>query len=173
MQVSPFRNLRIIGYVLLPEAFRSLSRLSSALSAKASTLRSCKHNQLDVESGADSDLLRGMLAFPSGSFDVRDHLRSKGYRNELAREVTSFKAYRLLYSFSAHVYSVIRVGSRFVFTCFLKCCNHYNSTLFITITSDVLILIFDHYFLYAIFKVHLTDFISHQKPESLQLSNHW
>ena len=28
------------GYLLLPEAFRSLSRLSSALSAKASTLRS-------------------------------------------------------------------------------------------------------------------------------------
>lgn len=40
MWVSPFRNLRINGYVLLPEAFRSLSRLSSALSAKASALRS-------------------------------------------------------------------------------------------------------------------------------------
>ena len=39
-QVSPFRNLRIDGYLLLPVAFRSLSRLSSALSAKASTLRS-------------------------------------------------------------------------------------------------------------------------------------
>ena len=39
-QVSPFRHLRIIGYLLLPAAFRSLSRLSSALSAKASTLRS-------------------------------------------------------------------------------------------------------------------------------------
>ena len=38
--VSPFRNLRINGYLLLPEAFRSLLRLSSALSAKASTLRS-------------------------------------------------------------------------------------------------------------------------------------
>ena len=38
-RVSPFRYLRIIGYLLLPEAFRSLSRLSSALSAKASTLR--------------------------------------------------------------------------------------------------------------------------------------
>ena len=37
-QVSPFRHLRINGYLLLPEAFRSLSRLSSALSAKASTL---------------------------------------------------------------------------------------------------------------------------------------
>ena len=33
-RVSPFRNLRIKGYLLLPEAYRSLSRLSSALSAK-------------------------------------------------------------------------------------------------------------------------------------------
>ena len=38
MRVSPFRHLRITGYLLLPEAFRSLSRLSSALSAKASAL---------------------------------------------------------------------------------------------------------------------------------------
>ena len=38
-QVSPFRNLRITAYVRLPEAYRSLSRLSSALSAKASALR--------------------------------------------------------------------------------------------------------------------------------------
>ena len=37
-RVSPFRYLRIKGYLLLPEAFRSLSRLSSALSAKASAL---------------------------------------------------------------------------------------------------------------------------------------
>ncbi len=35
----PIRNLRIKGYLLLPEAYRSLSRLSSALSAKASALR--------------------------------------------------------------------------------------------------------------------------------------
>ena len=38
-RVSPFRHLRIDGYVLLPAAFRSLSRLSSAPSAKASALR--------------------------------------------------------------------------------------------------------------------------------------
>ena len=40
MWVSPFRHSRINGYLLLPVTFRSLSRLSSALSAKASTLRS-------------------------------------------------------------------------------------------------------------------------------------
>ena len=39
-RVSPFRDLRVKGYVLLTAAYRSLSRLSSALSAKASTLRS-------------------------------------------------------------------------------------------------------------------------------------
>ena len=37
-RVSPFRHLRINGYLLLTTAYRSLSRLSSALSAKASTL---------------------------------------------------------------------------------------------------------------------------------------
>ena len=44
-QVSPFGDLRIDGYLPLPEAFRSLSRPSSALSAKASTIRSYQHNQ--------------------------------------------------------------------------------------------------------------------------------
>ena len=44
MQVSPFRDLRVKGYLLLTAAYRSLSRLSSALSAKASTLRSCSLN---------------------------------------------------------------------------------------------------------------------------------
>ena len=36
--VAPFRYLRINGCLLLPEAFRSLPRLSSAPSAKAFTL---------------------------------------------------------------------------------------------------------------------------------------
>ena len=44
-RVSPFRYPRISGYLLLPVAFRSLSRLSSALSAKASTLRPYQLNQ--------------------------------------------------------------------------------------------------------------------------------
>ena len=46
MWVSPFRYPWIKGYLHLPMAFRSLSRLSSALSAKASTLRSCLLNQI-------------------------------------------------------------------------------------------------------------------------------
>ena len=40
LRVSPFGHPRINGYVLLPEAFRSWSRPSSALSAKAFALRS-------------------------------------------------------------------------------------------------------------------------------------
>ena len=46
MWVSPFRYPRIRAYLQLPVAFRSLSRLSSALSAKASTLRSFQLNLL-------------------------------------------------------------------------------------------------------------------------------
>ena len=37
-RVSPFRHLRLFAYMQLPAAFRSLSRLSSALCAKASAL---------------------------------------------------------------------------------------------------------------------------------------
>ena len=54
--VSPFRYLRIVGYLLLPEAFRSLSRLSSALSAKASTICSFLHNQPPLSHGLGDKL---------------------------------------------------------------------------------------------------------------------
>ena len=47
-RVSPFRHLRIKDHLHLPAAFRSLSRLSSALSAKASTLRSFLLNLFDA-----------------------------------------------------------------------------------------------------------------------------
>ena len=39
MGVSPFRNPRVNGYLHLTAAYRSLSRLSSAPSAKAFALR--------------------------------------------------------------------------------------------------------------------------------------
>ena len=58
MWVSPFRNLRINGYLLLPEAYRSLSRLSSALSARASTPRSLKLNQTSLSAGTEIDSRR-------------------------------------------------------------------------------------------------------------------
>ena len=40
-RVPPFGNPRIDAYLRLPSAYRSLSRPSSAISALASTLRSC------------------------------------------------------------------------------------------------------------------------------------
>ena len=69
MWVSPFRDPWIIGYLLLPTAFRSLSRLSSALSAKASTLRSFQLN-LSLHSVAAfffafQLILEGSLILPS------------------------------------------------------------------------------------------------------------
>ena len=66
-RVSPFRYLRINGYLLLPEAFRSLSRLSSALSAKASTLRSSSLN------------LYNQPAKQDGCFPVRIALQTGGF----------------------------------------------------------------------------------------------
>ena len=44
-RVAPFRYLRLSVYLPLPAAFRSLSRLSSALSAKASALRPTQLDQ--------------------------------------------------------------------------------------------------------------------------------
>ena len=51
-RVPPFRDPRIVGYLLLPAAFRSLSRLSSALSAKASALRPYSLDLLQAPFGA-------------------------------------------------------------------------------------------------------------------------
>ena len=47
-RVSPFGYLRVNGYLLLTAAFRSLSRPSSALSAKASTLCSFSLNLSEI-----------------------------------------------------------------------------------------------------------------------------
>ena len=70
MCVSTFRDPRIMGYMLLPAAFRSLSRLSSALSAKASTLRSYWLNLL----------FRPMVLVTSLKFDLHIQFRRQGGR---------------------------------------------------------------------------------------------
>ena len=54
--VAPFRYLRINGCLLLPEAFRSLPRLSSAPSAKAFTLCSFLLDLLATQSSLVSVL---------------------------------------------------------------------------------------------------------------------
>lgn len=48
MRVAPFGDPRISGYLLLPAAYRSLSRPSSAPSAKASALRSSSFDQYSI-----------------------------------------------------------------------------------------------------------------------------
>ena len=58
--VPPFRYLRINGYLPLPAAFRSLSRLSSACSAKASALCPSLLNHLCTPSVA----CRSFFGFP-------------------------------------------------------------------------------------------------------------
>ena len=64
MCVPAFRHPRVAGYVLLTVAFRSLSRLSSALSARASAPRPYLLNlvSLFAAAAACSDI-RGKLAF--------------------------------------------------------------------------------------------------------------
>ena len=64
--VAPFRNLRIKGHLHLPEAYRSLSRLSSPLRAKASSVRPyLLFNQLNFYYPviADSNSLLFCLSF--------------------------------------------------------------------------------------------------------------
>ena len=65
--VSPFRHLRILAYLPLPAAFRSLSRLSSAPSAKASALCSFLLNRLRHAGLPCAASLRLLLSSVAGS----------------------------------------------------------------------------------------------------------
>ena len=64
-RVSPFGNLRITAHLRLPEAYRSLSRPSSALSAKAFPLRPL---QLDLL--VTDDLSSALLLQELGKISV-------------------------------------------------------------------------------------------------------
>ena len=97
MRVSPFRHPRIIGYLHLPAAFRSLSRLSSALSAKASSLRSLQLNlfssfclQHTVYSGIDSRMHAAQLfaRSPTGLYSVT-------FQSRLSYKLLCFPSRRL------------------------------------------------------------------------------
>ena len=86
-RVSPFRYLRINGYLLLPVAFRSLSRLSSALSAKASTLRS---SLLDLSLYSVTTFL---------SCDFRHAFRTRMSSSQISYFLVCFFSDVLIYSF--------------------------------------------------------------------------
>ena len=68
-RVSPFGNLRIKAHLRLPEAYRSLSRPSSALSAKAFPLRPL---QLDLLV-TDERFIRAVIA------RIRKNLGSRNF----------------------------------------------------------------------------------------------
>ena len=80
--VSPFRNRRIKGYLLLPGAYRSLSRLSSALSAKASTICSFMLDQIDL-CRFITQMLAPSVALIWFRFYNSFRLRNMVYRNHL------------------------------------------------------------------------------------------
>ena len=82
MWVSPFRNRRIKGYLLLPGAYRSLSRLSSALSAKASTICSFMLDQIDL-CRFITQMLAPSVALIWFRFYNSFRLRNMVYRNHL------------------------------------------------------------------------------------------
>ena len=70
MWVSPFRYPRIYRHLPLPAAFRSLSRLSSALSAKASALRPFLLNPSSPPSIAAASLPRIALRLRLASLSL-------------------------------------------------------------------------------------------------------
>ena len=88
----PIQKSPVIGYLLLPEAYRSLSRLSSALSAKASTLRSFLLASSDTIALISDGLL--FLGFSTCSL--------------LSQRLVSSLSLRLTY-FRCFVYAVFKV----------------------------------------------------------------
>src|SRR3982750_3447136 len=58
-RVSPFGHPRITAYVRLPEAFRSLSRPSSPVRAKASTVRPCSLDRISAHAPYETWLTPG------------------------------------------------------------------------------------------------------------------
>ena len=129
-RVSPFRHLRINGYLLLPEAFRSLSRLSSALSAKASTIRSFMHDQLALKAGGGFSARQEIyflmcLKNPADICEANDIDRTGRSGDD------RFKALPPLYSSKSQFFAL-----------FSSKCVIITQFPVITITSDVLIKIF-------------------------------
>ena len=95
-RVSPFRHPRIIAYLLLPAAFRSLSRLSSALSAKASALRPYLLEQRDFLIEQECSLARARAA---SGVCRKSSLRSLAHKKEMSLMTRfSFDIFDLLYS---------------------------------------------------------------------------
>ena len=101
--VSSFRDLRINAYLQLPEAYRSLSRLSSAPSAKAFALRPCSLDLSNVLSRTFGILLilscQRRLLLP---FLLKlQYFLKRTYYNLCFAVIIQFSRYVLVMSFKA------------------------------------------------------------------------
>src|SRR5215213_9090361 len=67
-RVSPFGHPRINAYVRLPEAFRSLSRPSSPVRAKASTVRPCSLDRIFSHADRSTWIYPAHRFLPSDTF---------------------------------------------------------------------------------------------------------
>ena len=96
-RVSPFGNLRIDAYVPLPEAYRSLSRPSSAPDAKAFPLRSFSLNLVAADSARSVSAAR-LSALRENSISLRrssspkqnSRFVSVSWFSELCRLISGF-----------------------------------------------------------------------------------
>ena len=113
MWVSPFRDLRVNGYLLLTAAYRSLSRLSSALSAKASTLRSSSLDLVAIHSASVQSLqaVTSLALRDCSSSAKMGFLRTMHIRSVLTASHSSFSFLRVDNGSYIALYSII---------CFLK-----------------------------------------------------
>ena len=100
--VSSFRDLRINAYLQLPEAYRSLSRLSSAPSAKAFALRPCSLDHSNYS-------LSRMACIPLDSFLPTKIIVTLPFEIVifLKKELTIIFVSQLLFSFQGTSLSVL------------------------------------------------------------------
>ena len=103
--VSSFRNLRINAYLQLPEAYRSLSRLSSAPSAKAFALRPCSLDHSNYSLSRMACISSWFSLLPTKiivtlPFEIAIFLK-RTYYNLCFAVIIQFSRYVLVMSFKA------------------------------------------------------------------------
>ena len=138
--VSPFRNLRIDGYLPLPEAYRSLSRLSSALSAKASTIRSYQHNQPASSHGL------GSQRHTSSVMCVGNRFIFTGLLHSVKAQLFGFVFFELLMFFN--ITSDVLIKDIMLLELLMSKKILFNHVTLLLISCNVTLS------LYAVFKVH-------------------
>ena len=96
--VSPFGYLRIVAYLQLPEAFRSLSRPSSAPDAKAFPLRSSSLDLSSPNMTRFAGLLFGVVVLPTYKLCRKIHLWFLFFKN-YAGSIRSFSLAEIVFNY--------------------------------------------------------------------------